>query len=118
SRTRNTSAKGARDAAFTEAPAAGAEGPKEARIAVPTSAGKIGGKTVPARFLGGAALSEVAGPLRPRLAAWLTSADNPYFAPASANRLWADFFGRGLVNPVDNLHDDNPPTHPALLSKL
>jgi hypothetical protein len=34
------------------------------------------------------------------------------------NRLWAQFFGRGLVNPVDNLHDDNQPSHPKLFDDL
>jgi len=58
------------------------------------------------------------GPYRPALAAWLTSPDNPYFARAAANRLWAHFFSRGFVNPPDEMHDKNPPTHPALLKAL
>lgn len=33
----------------------------------------------------------------------------------AANRLWAHVFGRGLVHPVDFLHPDNPPSHPAVL---
>lgn len=118
SRVRNTSNRGQRDAAFTETPPAGATAATDARIAVPTSAGKIGGKTVTARFLGGAALPDVAGPLRPRLASWLTATDNPYFATAAVNRLWAHFFGRGFVHPVDNLHPDNSPSHPELLKRL
>src|SRR5207248_1447109 len=34
------------------------------------------------------------------------------------NRAWAQLFGRGVVNPVDNLHADNPASHPALLDLL
>lgn len=40
-----------------------------------------------------------------KLAAWLTAADNPYFAKAAANRVWAQFLGRGLVHPVDDLKE-------------
>jgi hypothetical protein len=57
-------------------------------------------------------------PYRPALARWLTSADNPYFAKAMVNRVWAQLFGRGLVDPVDNLMKDNPPSHPELFEAL
>jgi hypothetical protein len=57
-------------------------------------------------------------PWRPQFAAWATSAENKYFAPAFVNRLWANFFGRGFVNPVDNFHADNPASHPELLQRL
>jgi hypothetical protein len=88
-------------------------------IVIPSSAGKGAGQVVRARFLGGAepALAENE-PLRPRFAAWAVAADNPYFAPAAVNRLWAHFFGRGLVHPMDNMHADNPPSHPELLNQL
>jgi hypothetical protein len=71
------------------------------------------------RFLGGDAL-ELNGkdPYRPVLAKWLTAKENPYFAKAMTNRIWAQFFGRGLVNPVDNLRDDNQPSHPELFEAL
>ena len=52
------------------------------------------------------------------LAQWLTSANNPYFAKAMVNRFWHRFFGRGLVNPVDDMHEDNAATHPELLNTL
>jgi hypothetical protein len=54
---------------------------------------------------------------RGRFAAWLTSADNPYFARAAANRLWAHFFARGLVA-VDDSRPNQPPSHPELLDLL
>ena len=52
------------------------------------------------------------------LASWLTSGENPYFARATVNRVWGQFFGAGIVDPVDDFHDGNPPSHPALLDEL
>jgi hypothetical protein len=52
------------------------------------------------------------------LADWITSSDNPYFARAAVNRMWGHFFGVGLVDPVDDFRDDNPPSHPELLDDL
>lgn len=70
-------------------------------------------------FLGEAELkADGKRPLRVALADWITSAENPYFARAAVNRLWWHFFGRGLVNPVDDMHSGNAPSHPALLDAL
>ncbi len=55
---------------------------------------------------------------RPVLAKWMTSKDNPYFARAAVNKIWFDLFGRGLVNPYDDMHPDNPASHPDLLATL
>jgi hypothetical protein len=81
---------------------------------LPTSALKVA-----PRFLGGEA-PRLNGkePYRPVLARWLISPKNPYFARAMVNRVWAQFFGRGLVNPVDDLHEDNQPSHPKLFEAL
>jgi hypothetical protein len=57
-------------------------------------------------------------PPRTALAAWLTSPENPYFARAAVNRLWQAMFGRGLVEPVDDLRATNPASHPRLLDRL
>jgi hypothetical protein len=96
------------------------------------------GEPIKARFLGGAELAEppvprgfkepaLRGPgalprpafsRKEKLAEWVVAADNPYFARALANRLWAQFLGRGLVHPVDDLGGKNPPSHPALLKAL
>jgi hypothetical protein len=53
-----------------------------------------------------------------QLARWITRPDNPYFARAIANRLWAQYLGRGIVHPVDNLSKSNSPTLPDLLDLL
>ncbi|OWK36117.1 hypothetical protein FRUB_08680 [Fimbriiglobus ruber] len=55
---------------------------------------------------------------RVTLAAWLTAPDNPFFARAAVNRLWSFAFGIGLVDPVDDAHDQNLPSHPELLDAL
>ena len=75
---------------------------------------------VPPKFLTGEAPAVDVNqpPLRPALADWLTSPKNPWFARAMVNRTWAHFFGRGLVNPIDDLREDNLPTHPELFDEL
>ncbi|MEL6110584.1 MAG: DUF1549 domain-containing protein [Planctomycetota bacterium] len=55
---------------------------------------------------------------RRQLTIWLASRNNQYFARAAVNRVWAHLFGRGLVDPVDAMDQDNPPTHPELLQYL
>ncbi|MCB9890142.1 MAG: DUF1549 domain-containing protein [Planctomycetes bacterium] len=52
------------------------------------------------------------------LSEWLTAKDNPWFAKNLANRLFARVFGRGLVEPVDDVRISNPPSHPELLDAL
>ncbi len=55
---------------------------------------------------------------RELLADWLTSRDNPYFGRAIVNRMWANFMGRGIVDPVDDIRVTNPPTNEPLLAAL
>lgn len=50
------------------------------------------------------------------LARWIT--EHPYFGEAIVNRIWSHFFGRGIVDPVDNFSSTNLPTHPELLDAL
>jgi hypothetical protein len=52
------------------------------------------------------------------LARWMTSRDNPYFARAAVNRLWEHFLGRGFVDPVDDLDEANPASHPELFNEI
>lgn len=49
---------------------------------------------------------------------WMTSEENPYFARTMANRMWAHFFGRGIVHPIDDARSTNPPSNPELLDAL
>ncbi len=55
---------------------------------------------------------------RKALARWLTDSSNPLFSRNLVNRHWAHFLGRGLVEPVDDMRDTNPPTNPELLDAL
>jgi hypothetical protein len=52
------------------------------------------------------------------LSDWMTAPENPWFARNLANRLWAHFLGRGLIDPVDDVRATNPPTNPELLDAL
>ena len=55
---------------------------------------------------------------RGKLVDWMAAPENPYFARAFVNRMWAHCFGRGLVEPIDDLRVTNPATNPALLNAL
>ncbi len=55
---------------------------------------------------------------REYLARWVTAPGNPYFARAIVNRVWQDFMGRGLVDPVDDLRATNPASNEELLAAL
>ena len=48
----------------------------------------------------------------------MISEQNAYFARATVNRVWGQFFGIGIVNPVDDFTAANPPSHPELLDEL
>jgi Protein of unknown function (DUF1553)/Protein of unknown function (DUF1549) len=74
---------------------------------------------VQTRFLGGAEpdWSKISNS-RENLAQWVISKDNPYFAKAAVNRVWAHHFGVGIVDPVDDFSANNPPSHPEVLDLL
>jgi hypothetical protein len=77
---------------------------------------RTGEPAVP-RIPGTANLESAPDP-RAGFADWLTKKDNPYFARAQVNGLWRAMFGRGLVEPVDDLRSTNPASHPTLLDRL
>ncbi len=52
------------------------------------------------------------------LAEWIATPENPYFARAVANRVWAQYLGRGIVYPVDNMSASNAPSHPVILDTM
>ena len=55
---------------------------------------------------------------RERFADWLTAPGNKFFASSIANRTWFHLFGKGIVDPVDDVRDTNPPSNPKLLEAL
>lgn len=78
----------------------------------------VGGRVMQPKFLGGD-IPEINGQdRRVVLAEWLTAPDNPYFATNIANRIWAHFFGIGIVEPVDDIRVSNPPSNPELFEEL
>jgi len=72
----------------------------------------------PPTFLGGQELPAGKTTNRAALTKWMTSPQNPYFAKAMVNRTWWRLLGRGIVQPVDDMHEANPPSHPQLLDLL
>ena len=77
------------------------------------------GRHQPAAPLDGAPIPENSErDRREFLADWLTSPENPYFTRAIVNRVWAAFFGVGIVNPVDDLRLSNPASNEMLMKGL
>lgn len=82
---------------------------------------RIPGKDVlvPALFLDGTKPERARGAgKRQMLARWVTAPENPYFAKAVVNRVWASFFGRGFVEPIDDLDPAHPPVYPEVFDAL
>lgn len=88
-------------------------------ILVSSMAREAAGQTVRGRFLGedGPAWTDE-GPFRERFARWATSSDHPYFVRNAVNRLWAHFFNRGLIDPLDGLGPGVAGSHPDVLGLL
>ncbi len=96
------------------------------------------GEPIKPRFLGGDLLEEpplpknfqepdwrkAKTPIKPffsrkeKMADWVTSPENPHFARAVVNRIWAQFMGKGLVHPIDDLSENRVPSHPELLKEM
>ena len=72
----------------------------------------------PKPLLGDASEIEEGHDPRVALVDWMTAEDNPYFAHVAVNRIWAELFGKGLVDPVDDLRATNPPSNAELLNAL
>jgi hypothetical protein len=95
------------------------ENPDVKSIAIMSDATKM----VPAVFLDGTTPpSEETVPSftlhRALLADWITTPANPYFSKATVNRVWGQLMGYGIVDPVDDFGESNPPNHPELLDEL
>ena len=78
----------------------------------------VGGRVMKPKFLGGPEPDCTGKDRREVLAHWLASPDNPYFATNLANIVWTHFFGRGIIEPVDDVRISNPAANPELLAEL
>jgi hypothetical protein len=78
----------------------------------------VDGRQVPPKFLGGEQPAVEGKDPRHFLASWIAAPDNKLFARNIANRAWAHFFGRGIVEPVDDGRISNPPGNEELLAAL
>lgn len=92
--------------------------PKGQFVAIDTPLGKAASNQY--RLLGNGTAINLPPEKDPRevVMAWLRQPDNPFFARAIVNRVWAHYFGRGIIDPPDDLSPLNPPTHPELLDEL
>lgn len=91
------------------------------RIIFPVAAGELTqprtGKPQPPQPLDGQVVPmDSPEDRRQKLADWLVAPENPYFSRAVTNRVWANFFGVGLVESVDDLRLTNPPSNPELMN--
>jgi hypothetical protein len=78
----------------------------------------IGGRQMKPKFLGGAEPDVAGKDRRQVMAAWLASPDNPYFATNLSNIVWAHFFGKGIIDEVDDVRVSNPPSNGELLAEM
>ncbi|MEQ9409848.1 MAG: DUF1549 domain-containing protein [Fuerstiella sp.] len=78
----------------------------------------VDGRNMAPKFLGGEVPDLKGRDRREVLAEWLASPDNPYFATNLANIVWAHFFGRGIIDQVDDVRVSNPPVNAELLAEL
>jgi hypothetical protein len=78
----------------------------------------VGGRVMKPKFLGGVEPDLAGRDRRQVMAEWLASAENPYFAKNLANIVWAHFFGRGIIEQVDDVRVSNPPVNAELLDEL
>ncbi len=96
--------------------------PRERRIYYDTSAPParhvVDGRPMPATVLGNIEPVASGGDPRTALATWLTSPENDLFSRNLANRIWAQMFGRGIIEPVDDVRASNPPVNGPLLDAL
>jgi hypothetical protein len=94
----------------------------DARRATPRK-GKVeingSSRVITPKILGGeeVMLQDYSDPRQP-LMDWLRSKDNPYFSRVLVNRIWANYFGRGIVEPADDMNLANPPVNEELMDYL
>jgi len=72
----------------------------------------------PRFLLGKDAIKQNERSRRQLLAEWMTAPENPYFAKAAVNRIWAQLFGHGIIDPPDDMNEANAPRFGLLLDEL
>ncbi len=96
--------------------------PRERRIycdlSAPPARHLVDGRPMPAKVLGGIDSVPAGSDPRTTLAQWLTAPENDLFSRNLANRIWAQFLGRGIIDPVDDIRASNPPVNGPLLDAL
>ncbi len=80
--------------------------------------GRNRGKIAQPTFLGDKQPAPPSDDMITELADWLVSPKNPFFARAAVNRIWSFYFGRGIIQPVDDMRQTTPPSVPGLLEAL
>ncbi len=80
--------------------------------------GRNRGKVAPCTYLGEKSPAPESPDMIVSLADWVTDGKNPFFARATVNRLWSYYFGKGVVNPVDDMRSTTPESVPGLLDVL
>lgn len=96
---------------------------EDERIIYPSIDGEVRhprtNEVIPAKLLGGNVVSFTTDEdRREKMVDWITSPSNPWFKKSIANRLWNNFFGRGIVHPVDDYRQTNPAANETLLEAL
>ena len=86
--------------------------------AAPPAKHMLDDRPMPPKFLGGDLANSAGVDPRAALADWLTASRNDLFTSNMANRIWAHFFGRGIVEPIDDCRVTNPPSNRPLLEAL
>ena len=106
---------------FTQVGRKNGEDPRE-KIVFNTGNGDskhpVTGAVVPPKFLGEDAPDTKGKDRRQVLADWVASPKNPFFPRHIANLVWAQYMGRGIVEPVDDARLSNPPSNPELMDAL
>ena len=80
--------------------------------------GNSGAEAIPTVLGGDPVERRYQGDYMELLANWMTSPTNPFFAKATVNRLWSNYFGRGIIHPVDDMRETTPATVGGLLEAL
>lgn len=78
----------------------------------------VSNEVIPPKFLGGEKPDCTGKDRRQVLADWMASPENPWFSRHMGNLIWAQYMGRGIVEPVDDVRISNPPSNPDLIDAL